>query len=102
MTEPVTKQDVWLALFSLDSYHRGYGVQVSTLTRSETHLGNAEIKNIGIPDGSVAAGFYAIAYDVSAVSDITGSNTVIAYRGTDYDETDGYSKFRDMLNGWSV
>ena len=102
MTHPVNKKDVWLALFSLDSYHRGYGQQIYTTTRSETHLGNAIIENIDTPNGSIAAGFYAIAYNVSSVSGFGDANTVIAYRGTDYDETGGYKSYRDMLNGWSV
>lgn len=29
MSQPVSKKDVWLALLSLDSYHRGYGVQIT-------------------------------------------------------------------------
>lgn len=84
MTTPITKKDVWLALFSLDSYHRGYGIQLRTISRSGTHLGNAQLlTDIDNPDGYIAAGFYAQAYDISAVFGIDGSNTVITYRATD-------------------
>ena len=39
MTNLITEQDVWLAIFSLDTYHRDYGAQVYTEARSSTHLG---------------------------------------------------------------
>jgi hypothetical protein len=65
MTKPITKKDVWLALFSLDSYQRGYDLQIRPITRSETYLGNAQIKNYTLPTGSEAAGFYAQAYDIT-------------------------------------
>ena len=108
MTKPVTKKDLWLALFSLDSYHRGatgseyYGIQIRTISRSETHLGNAVIVSQDTSNAAIAAGFYALSYDVSNVTGFGNASTVIAYRGTDYDETGGYKSYRDMLNGWSV
>ena len=83
------KKDLWLALFSLDSYHRGYDSQINTTVRSVTHLGNAEIKNYSLPTGSEASGFYAQTYDITAVTGLSGSNTVIAYRGTDSGPTGG-------------
>jgi hypothetical protein len=100
MTKPITKKDVWLALFSLDSYQRGYDLQIRTITRSETHLGNAELKSypISSQNGWEAAGFYAQAYDITAVAGLSGSNTVIAYRGTD----DGPTGGSDVWNGWAV
>jgi hypothetical protein len=104
MSTPVTKKDLFLAILSMDSYQRGYGIQITLADsrRSEIRLGNAVIKDIANPSGYIAAGFYAIAYDVSAVGGFGDANTVIAYRGTDYDETDGYKSYRDMFNGWSV
>lgn len=41
MSRPLTIKDLWLAIFSLDAYQRGYELQVSTAKRSDTHLGNA-------------------------------------------------------------
>ena len=102
MTRLLTKQDLWLAIFSLDSYQRGYGQQVFTAARSKKYLGNARILDIEIPSDSVDTGFYAIAYDVSGVSGIGASDTVIAYRGTDYDETDGNNFARDIWTGWLI
>ena len=103
MTREITKQDLFLAILAMDSYHRGYGEQVFTLGRSTTQIGKANILNVDIPDGSRPAGFYASAYDVSGVSEITDPNkTVIAYRGTDYDATDGLSTLRDIWYGWGA
>ena len=75
MTKAITKEDVWLALFSLDSYHRGYGQQVYTSARSSTHLGNARIVSQDISGVAESAGFYAISYDVSSVTDLGDANT---------------------------
>ena len=103
MTSLITKEDLWMALFSLDSYHRDYGVQVTTIARSGTHLGNAVIiPRLATPDWQ-SAGFYAIAYDVSSVTGITGSSTVIAYRGTDVKFLDSATMGgSDAINGYSI
>lgn len=76
--------DVFLSLLALDSYNRGYGQNVllnagdSTSGQDEAgrQIGNATILNVDLPSGSVAAGFYAIAYDWNG-------QTIISYRGTD-------------------
>lgn len=104
-----TKKDLFLAILSLDSYHRGYGIQVTVEGRSDTKLGNATIEN----DSSAfltqattqAVGFYAASYDVSDVSAFADSNavsgnTVISYRGTDYDPDPATGN--DIWNGWAV
>ncbi len=107
-------RDLFLAILSMDSYNRGYGQGLSGLSASG-QLGKAEITSDslvlgGTPDDrtDAAAGFYAIAYDVSnaGVEGLTG--TVIAYRGTNFDTGDDETRFfdsplwRDIRSGWSV
>lgn len=98
-------RDLFLAILAMDSYNRGYGAGVNLPTRV-THIGRAEI----LPDSEQrpqitrgqAAGFYAIAYDVSQMKDAEGKSlfgtdgTVIAYRGTD-----GILA-GDLLYGWTL
>jgi hypothetical protein len=67
-------RDLFLALLSMDSYNRGYGQNVTGLPNLGS-IGNATIVDIALPAGSVAAGFYAIAYDWNG-------EKVIAYRGS--------------------
>lgn len=88
-------RDVFLSILAMDSYNRGYGPGIKGLP-SSGKLGNATILNIDLPNGSQAAGFYAIAYDWAH----DGQNeTVISFRGTDF--TTGWSKVLDVANGWS-
>jgi hypothetical protein len=76
-------RDVFLSLLALDSYNRGYGEVVFTQPRgggavqneAGRTIGNATIVDVPLPQGSLAAGFYAIAYDWNG-------ETVISYRGT--------------------
>ncbi|MFL9498836.1 hypothetical protein ACJMQP_02135 [Rhodopseudomonas palustris] len=105
MTKPITREDLFLAILSMDSYHRGYGAQVVANGRSETQIGNAilgsdstDLLGVGV---DMATGFYAISYDVSQNSGMSGPR-VIAFRGTDYDSTEGYSSLRDIWTGWGV
>jgi hypothetical protein len=84
-------RDLFLAILSLDSYNRGYGRGVNfgpnsaAPIRNEAgaRIGNATVLNVDLPQGSQAAGFYAIAYQVSGVSGIADGTTVIAFRGSD-------------------
>ena len=85
-------RDLFLAILSMDSYNRGYGQGVNNLPDLGS-VGTAVIKDIPLPAGSVQTGFYAIAYDVSGVSGLSG--TVIAYRGTD-------DPLPDLVNGYGV
>jgi hypothetical protein len=97
-------RDLFLAILAMDSYNRGYGQGVSGLANSG-HIGNATItrqSNIISDSTEVAAGFYAIAYTVTGVDGIADGSTVISYRGTNYDASGDYSKFRDIWNGWIV
>jgi hypothetical protein len=78
-------RDVFLSLLALDSYNRGYGEVVFTQPRgggavqneAGRTIGNATIVDVPLPQGSLAAGFYAIAYDWNG-------ETVISYRGTNF------------------
>lgn len=84
------------AILSMDAYNRGYGagIKFGNLAGNVSddsagiRIGNATIyKNKGDADAQ-AAGFYALAYQLS------GGEKVIAYRGTD-------DKW-DALHGWPV
>lgn len=97
-------RDLFLSVLAMDSYNRGYGQGVllspndSLTGRNETgrRVGQAVVANFDLPEGSVAAGFCAIAYDASAVTGFAAGERVIAYRGTDkVAGLDG-----DLLNGW--
>jgi hypothetical protein len=79
-------RDLFLAILAMDSYNRGYGAGVN-LPTGATHIGRAEI----LPDSEQrpqitrgqAAGFYAIAYDMTGVAGFADGERVISYRGTD-------------------
>lgn len=74
---PISK-DLFLAILSMDSYNQGYGRGIE---HGKTKIGAATIKDVDLPAGSEAAGFYAIAYDVAG-SGIAGlDGTVFSYRG---------------------
>ena len=108
-------KDLFLAILSLDSYNRGYakGVVVSgaktgvDLAEPGRRLGNAEITAQAISPAAIAAGFYALAYDLTSagIDGLTG--TVIAYRGSDYEDTGGagsniFTGGNDVWKGWSA
>lgn len=73
----------------MDTYNRGYNAGLSDglgsidqggndadgLGEAGSHIGIATVKDIDLPAGSQAAGFYAVAYDFNG-------QTVISYRGT--------------------
>lgn len=92
-------REVFLSILAMDSYQRGYEVGIKGLTR--TTIGAATIKNIDLPAGAEAVGFFASAYDW------TGT-TVISYRGTDFDAatrklSEPDSQYaRDLLHGWTT
>ena len=101
-------KDLWLALLSLDSYNRGYGAGLADgqgqkdddgndtdgLGEAGSMLGGASVLDVDLPNGSQAAGFYAIAYDVPDIG------RVIAYRGTD--DTSSLTPDNDIVRGWIV
>jgi hypothetical protein len=84
-------RDLFLAILSMDSYNRGYGrgvnfgpnAQAAVRNEAGSRIGNATVLNVDLPSGSIAAGFYALAYRVSGVAGIADGSTVIAYRGSD-------------------
>lgn len=101
-------RDVFLSLLALDSYNRGYGQNISGLP-DVGGIGNATILTDALVeldrDAVEAAGFYAIAYNVSGVDGLSG--TVISYRGTNF-PTDPFNVdqllagYNDVAGGWSI
>ncbi len=90
-------RDVFLSVLAMDAHNRGYdqGISVLPVVANVTKLGNATITTdsvikLGTPASAV--GFYALAYDWSG-------ETVISYRGTDFNS--GKSIVNDVYNGWS-
>jgi hypothetical protein len=95
--------ELFYAILAMDSYNRGYeGGLADNGTADLDGLGDAEGTKIGTatvgqasssdPDSAdVAAGFYAISYNLGAGPDAT---TVISYRGT--------NNSWDYLTGWAV
>ena len=77
-------RDLFLAILAMDAYNRGYGVGISGLDESGD-IGNATIRDfeLGEKAGWQAAGFYAIAYDMTGVAGFAAGERVISYRGTD-------------------
>ncbi len=81
----VTERDLFLAILAMDSYNRGSGAGLNDggggdsdgLGEAGSQIGTATVLNIPLPQGSEAAGFYAVAY-------ATQYGTVISYRGTDF------------------
>jgi len=80
-------REVFLSLLALDAYNRGYdeslfaGARGAQAVQDEAgrKIGNATIIDVPLPAGSVAAGFYGIAYDL-------GDEVVISYRGTSFND----------------
>jgi hypothetical protein len=77
-------RDLFLAILSMDSYNRGYGVGVKKLSETGT-LGGATLLAATAEQqrGWQAAGFYALAYDMTGVSGFAAGERVISYRGSD-------------------
>lgn len=83
-------RELFLATLSLDSYNRGYGVNIKGLSPAGS-IGEAIILNDslvlgGAPDDrdDERSGFYAIAYELPAGYVEGLSGTVISYRGTNF------------------
>jgi hypothetical protein len=99
------------SILALDSYNRAYGRGVKVnpngtddeSSEAGQRIGNAIVRDILLPPASRAAGFYAISYNVGAVTGFTLGEQVIAFRGTDAlfaspFGTDG----SDISNGYSL
>jgi hypothetical protein len=105
-------RDLFLAILSMDSYNRGYGVGL-TFRQPSSQIGNANI--ITFPDsvsaGWQAAGFYALAYDMTDMAgggQFADGERVISYRGTNFAPGNNAQEFlnsplfRDAWNGWTA
>ena len=98
-------KDLFLAILSMDSYNRGYEAGIADggngdpdglgETKDVSKIGNATVslapKDVSqeFADSAQAAGFYAIAYEITDGAGIDGldtGDTVISYRGTDGSE----------------
>jgi hypothetical protein len=108
MTLPLSRE-LFLAILSMDSYNRGYGTGL-TFKKASTQIGKAQIITFpnNVSTGWEAAGFYALAYNMTGVAGFTSGERVISYRGTNFDYGDSVSAFfnsplvRDALYGWTV
>jgi fermentation-respiration switch protein FrsA (DUF1100 family) len=85
-----TADDLFLAILSLDSYNRGYGVGMADVSGNQ--LGTATITSQGFTETQKAAGFYATAYSWNG-------HTVISYRGTSFVGSPDPS---DVIQGWTL
>lgn len=105
-------RDLLLALLSLDSYNRGYDRNVNT---PGTKLGDISLgrdSSILLDDANerrdTPAGFYAIVYNTSGLGIDGLDDTVISYRGTNFNPSASVSEFTrspliaDALDGWLV
>jgi len=84
--------DLFLAILAMDAYNRGYdagiadgegptdanGNDADGLGEAGKQIGTATVLNVPLPEGSEAAGFYAIAYEWTDAENNT--QTVISYR----------------------
>ncbi|MDZ7602045.1 MAG: hypothetical protein U1A06_11805 [Hoeflea sp.] len=101
--------ELMLAILAMDSYNRGYdagigdgqnvvdGVDVDGLGEAGSTIGSAVVLNFSVPQGSQAAGFYAVDYQWNG-------ETVISYRGTDNGSIWGnpWSSPGDICSGWPL
>lgn len=102
-------KDLFLAILSMDAYNRGYDAGMTDngsndpdgLGEAGSHIGNATVKAVELPQGSESVGFYAIAYTLdAAVGTMAAGQTIISYRGTDNILGLG-TPASDLLNGWT-
>ena len=72
-------RDLFLAILSMDSYNRGYGAGIKDLPETGT-LGRSTIREFGEDEqvGWEAAGFYAIAYDMTGVAGFVSGEKVMS------------------------
>ena len=104
-------RDLFLAILSMDSYNRGYGVGIKNLPTT----GSIGKETIGADSSivkdaqgarlDIPSGFYALAYDVSTAGIAGLTGTVISYRGTDVfgglPWKEGFWT-GDVVNGWGL
>ena len=98
------KRDLFLAILSMDSYNRSYGVHIKGLRDNvNLSLGNATIydnSKDGLPLSDLS-GFYAIAYTAGAgIEGIEAGTKIISYRGTNPDGPLMINFIKDALLGY--
>ncbi len=108
-------RDVFLSILAMDAYQRGYSPGISQMQGSA--IGTAVIRrdsSVLIRDGErldQPVGFYAVSYDWNG-------ETVISYRGTDFDVANDFVRsdgtlariekafnsefFKDLTRGWGA
>ena len=84
-------RDLYLALLALDSYNRGLPASNPKLILNAERIGNATFD--GREAFNPANGFYAASYTY-------GLETVISYRGTDFEPS--LDRITDVMYGWSI
>jgi hypothetical protein len=89
----MTVSTAFLALLAMDSYNQGYASEV---TGDRPQIGDATRLAVDHPNGSVAAGFYATAYQLS------DGTIVILYRGTDNMGGNAAAGGNDLTNGYPI
>jgi hypothetical protein len=99
---PISK-DLFLAILSMDSYNRGYGAGIKFTSNDSfgTAIGNATIAATRGQSDAQSVGFYALAYDTSAVNGFSAGEKTIAYRGTDQ-LVPGFTYGSDVWNSYGV
>jgi hypothetical protein len=105
-------RNVFLSILAMDAYQRGYAVGIDNVGGNK--IGTATIgsaSSIAEDSIEVAAGFYAQSYT-------WGSETVLSYRGTDFDVANDFVRsdgtlariekafnsefFKDLTRGWGT
>jgi hypothetical protein len=85
--------DLFMSILALDAYNRGYHPGYEGFSDAPgTQIGNATIVRDKGDAAAKAADFYAVAYSWN-------NQTVISYRGTEFD---GAPSLGDLLNGWTL
>ena len=90
-------KDLFLAILSMDSYNRGYNSGIN-FSVPNSNIGNAVVYTEKGDAEAQSAGFFAVAYDTSAVFGFSAGEKTIAYRGTDR----MFPNFTSFVSGHSV
>jgi hypothetical protein len=97
MADRPTQLDLLLAILSLDAYMRGPEEKAAIRDLGNT-VGEWQADKVASTElrGSSASGFEAVSYT-------SGNQTIISYRGTDFDfsSKEGFLEFlKDISSGW--
>jgi Lipase (class 3) len=98
----ITAKDLFLSILAMDSYNRGYGAGISDsvdndqnglgLGVASARIGGATLGQDISTQAAKEAGFYAVTYTL-------GSETIISYRGTNFNAG---AAIADIVNGWAI